>query len=134
MRAMLAAACAAVLGVAAAPATAQPIRVEPVHFAPGAESKTIRGRIVGREIVDYRVGAEAGQRLTVALETDNAANYFNVMAPGETETAFFIGSTEGLRFAGPAPLSGFHTVRVTPKAHRRAGAPPSSEQGTRPVA
>jgi hypothetical protein len=96
----------------AAPLAAQPIRVEPVIFAPGAESAAISGRIVGRETVDYRVGAEAGQRLSVTLETDNAANYFNVMAPGETEVAFFVGSAEGTAFSGPAPRSGFHTIRV----------------------
>ncbi len=106
---LVAAICAVLL---AAPLAAQPVRVEPVTFAPGAESAVMRGRIAGRETVDHRVGAEAGQRLSVTLETDNPSNHFNVLAPGETEAAFFTGSSEGRRFAGPAPLSGFYTIRV----------------------
>jgi hypothetical protein len=109
LRHLIAAALTAVL---AHPAIAEPIRVEPVVFAAGTESATIRGRITGRETVDYHVGAEAGQPLTVTLETDNRSNYFNVMAPGERDVAFFVGSSEGTRFAGRAPLSGFHTVRL----------------------
>ncbi len=58
------------------------------------------------------VGAAAGQRMTVTLTTDNTGNYFNLLAPGETEVAFFVGSTEGNRFEGNLAKSGDQTIRV----------------------
>lgn len=88
------------------------IRKERVQFRKGETGTTIKGRIKGREIVDYQLGARAGQRMTVELDTDNTGNYFNILAPGETDVAFFIGSNEGNRYAGDLPESGDYTIRV----------------------
>ena len=48
---------------------AQGIRKEPVRFAPGASSATIKGTIKGDQDVDYVLGAKAGQKLTVTLKS-----------------------------------------------------------------
>jgi hypothetical protein len=69
-------------------------RVQTVTFAKGETSKTLSGRIRGREYVDFLVAAGAGQRLAVTLKRGNAMNYFNIIAPGANE-AVFIGSTSG---------------------------------------
>jgi len=95
-----------------APARAGDIRTERVQFPKGATGTTIKGRIRGREIVDYKLRARAGQGMIVRLETDNPSNYFNVLAPGEAEVAFFVGSVKGNRFEGDLPKSGDYTIRV----------------------
>lgn len=82
-----------------------------VHFATGASSATIDGTISGYDAIDYVLGASAGQVMTVSMETDNTANYFNVIAPGE-DVAMFAGSTSGGEFEGTLPANGDYTVRV----------------------
>lgn len=106
---------AAALVITLAPALAlaqDAIREVRVHFPHGASSTTLAGTLKGREIIDYKLGAAAGQRMTVTLTTDNAGNYFNLLAPGETEVAFFIGSTEGNRFDSNLAKGGDQTIRV----------------------
>ena len=88
------------------------IRTERVQFARGAESAVVEGSITGYQTVDYRFGASAGQTMNVSLATDKGANYFNVLAPGETETPLFVGSSSGSRFEGVLPARGDYTVRV----------------------
>lgn len=73
---------------------------------------TIKSHISGRQFVDYIFPAGAGESLKVSLKTDNDSNYFNLLAPGETETAFFIGSSSGGSYEGAAPTSGDYTARV----------------------
>jgi len=88
------------------------IRVERVQFAPGTTSDVIEDSIRGYETVDYRLGAQAGQYMNVSMATDNGANYFNIMAPGETEVAFFNGSIVGNQYEGALPATGDYTIRV----------------------
>lgn len=88
------------------------IREVRVQFPRGASSTTLKGTIQGQEIIDYKLDARAGQRMTVTLTTDNASNSFNLLAPGETDVAFFVGSTEGNRFEGNLAKSGEQTIRV----------------------
>ena len=95
-----------------APWAADEIRSERVRFAPGATSAVVEGSITGYESVDYLLRISAGQSLNVSMATDNGANYFNVLPPGETEVAMFIGSTSGNQFEGVAPASGDYRVRV----------------------
>jgi hypothetical protein len=96
-----------------APAWAQDdIRVEDVHFHRGTSSAVINGSITGYDAVDYHLGAEAGQQMHVLLDTDNGANYFNVLPPGSTGEAIFIGSTEGNEWSGTLAESGTYTVRI----------------------
>lgn len=88
------------------------IRKVRVNFPRGADSTTIQGTLKGRQTIDYVLGAAAGQRMTVALTTDNAANSFNLIAPGAGDVAFFVGSTSGNRFDGELARSGDQTIRV----------------------
>jgi heat shock protein HslJ len=88
------------------------IRTERVQFAAGSTGTKLEGRITGYETVDYKLGAKAGQRMIVTMTTDNGANYFNLLAPGETEVAFFNGSMNENSFAGTLPESGDYTIRV----------------------
>ena len=79
------------------------IRTEQVHFKRGASSATINGKIKGYEVVDYVLEASKGQQMNVSMATDNGANYFNILAPGENEAAMFVGSTSGNQFEGGLP-------------------------------
>ena len=98
--------------LAAPAALAQDIRTEPVQFPRGAESATIEGSITGYEMVDYLLGAGAGQAMNVSMATDNGGNYFNILAPGETDAAMFIGSTSGNQSEGVLPECGDYKIRV----------------------
>jgi len=88
------------------------IRTEQLHFKPGASSATIKGKIKGHEGVDYVLEASKGQQMNVSMVTDNGANYFNILAPGENAVAMFVGSTSGNRFEGTLPKSGAYKIRV----------------------
>ena len=94
------------------PVQANDIRSERVQFPKGEIGTTIIGKLSGRETVDYKLRARAGQMMVVDIETDNPGNYFNVLAPGEQDVAFFVGSMSGNRYEGELPLSGDYTVRV----------------------
>ena len=69
--------------LAATTVKAADIRTEPVRFKPGANSAVVKDSINGYESVSYKVGAEAGQRMTVTLSPSNTQTYFNVYAPGQ---------------------------------------------------
>ncbi len=94
-------------------------REESVAIPKGRDSVALKGRIKGREFVDYLVRAGAGQTLAVALAKSNPQNYFNVSAPG-AEAAMFVGSLGG-EFSGVVPVDGEYIVRVylMPAAARR---------------
>jgi len=85
-------------------------RTERVSFTDG--HATVKGRIRGYGYVDYFFPAGAGESLSASLKTNSNSCYFNLLAPGETETAFFIGSIRGANYAGVAPTSGDYTARV----------------------
>jgi len=103
---------ATLLAASASAAPQDEIRVERVHFAKGASSAVVEGSITGYETVDYLLGARQGQHMNVSMATDNGANYFNILAPGETEVAMFNGSTGENQFEGVLPASGDYRVRV----------------------
>ena len=104
---------AALLALMVSPALARDdIRTEQVHFKPGASSATIKGKIKGYETVDYVLEAGKGQQMNVSMATDNGANYFNILAPGESAVAMFVGSTSGNQFEGTLPKSGAYKIRV----------------------
>ena len=112
MRTLLAAAAAMIL-VPSNPAGAQPAppRQERVAFAKGAPSATIKGQIKGDAYVDYVVRAAAGQTISVALKVSNRSNYFNVLPPGSTDVAMYVGQT-GEAYTGMLPTDGDYAVRV----------------------
>lgn len=88
------------------------IRVERVRFAHGASSAAVEGAITGDETVDYLLGARKGQTARIRMATHHGANYFNILAPGENEVAFFVGSTSGGEFEGVLPETGDYKIRV----------------------
>ena len=97
-----------VMGTAVADAG---IRQEKVQFAKGASSAVIKGQLKGDAMVDYVVRAAAGQTLSVELQKTNAQNYFNVMPPGSTGRAMFVGDS-GENYSGVLPTDGDYIVRV----------------------
>ena len=88
------------------------IREERVRFAKGATSATVEGTLRGDQTVDYVLGAAKGQTMNVSLATKHGATYFNILAPGEKDVAFFIGSTSGQQFEGVLPATGDYRIRV----------------------
>ena len=98
----------ALVGSAAADAG---IRQEEVQFAKGASSAVIKGQLKGDATIDYTVRAAAGQTLAVKLQKSNAQNYFNVLPPGSTGVAMFVGDT-GENYSGLLPTDGDYTIRV----------------------
>ena len=68
---------------------------EVVHFTAGSSEATVSGSITGRESLDYVLGAQAGQTMTVSLDvarTDgDGVIYFNILPPGSDGEAIFVG-------------------------------------------
>lgn len=88
-----------------------------VHFAAGASSTTVNGSVVGRDYVDYVIGARAGQTMTASLKVDgtngNGTVYFNVLPPGSDNEAIFIGSmSDDGRANVRLPQNGDYKIRV----------------------
>ncbi len=106
----------------AIPALAQDApRLERIEFASGASGASIKGRIKGYEVVRYLLGAQAGQRMTVALNTANTYTYFNVIQPSQPDgPALAISEQAGAndmvpelnRFDGVLPESGEYGIEV----------------------
>lgn len=94
------------------PAAAQ--QQEQVRFSRGANSAVINGVVRGRNYVDYLIGARAGQRLTVSMTSRNRSAYFNLIAPGQTGIAYYVGSNSYPvnRFDGLVPADGVGRIRV----------------------
>lgn len=91
---------------------ADTIRTVRVHFKKGTNSTVIEARIKGYEVVDYVLGARAGQNMNVSLATKHSATYFNILAPGQNEVAMFNGSVNQNQFEGTLPASGDYKIRV----------------------
>lgn len=106
---MLACVLTAANGLAVA---ADDIEFRAVHFAKGASAATVKGSLKGYKIVDYRLRAKAGQTMNVTLKTSNASNYFNVLPPGSSDVAIFVGSSGGNEWSGPLPEDGEYAIRV----------------------
>lgn len=83
-----------------------------VHFKPGASSATLSGTITGYDGKDYRVGARAGQAMSVLFEPKNPSCYFNVLPPGSNDVAIFIGSNSGNEFTAKLEQTGDYIIRV----------------------
>jgi hypothetical protein len=92
-------------------AEAQDVRREVVRFAPGANSATFSGEMAGYRMVDYAVGARAGQVMSVTIRSDDGQSAFNVTAPGARQ-ALFAGASSGPRFRRTLTVGGTYTIRV----------------------
>lgn len=95
-----------------APAWAETaIRSQAVQFKKGESGAMLKGSIKGEQIVDYKLRAGAGQKMTVTFKPSNPSAYFNVLPPG-TEAAIHIGSVAGNEFSGELPAAGEYRIRV----------------------
>ncbi len=95
----------------ALPAAAQ-IAERRVQFAAGASSATVEGQIAGDEAVDYLLNARAGQAANISMAASTGLASFNLIAPGERDVAFHVGSSAGNQFEGVLPESGDYRIRV----------------------
>ena len=106
-------ALAALLAIAFPAANAaDDIRTQRVNFAHGSNSAVVEGSITGYQTIDYVLGASKGQYMNVSMATRNTATYFNILAPGDSEVAFFNGSVSENQYEGTLPASGDYRIRV----------------------
>ena len=104
---------AALLSLTTAPAWADAdIQQKPLHFAKGQSGATVSGKVKGHQSIDHQLRANAGQTLTVDFKPGSSSAYFNLLPPGSTGDASFIGSSEGNHFSGALPTDGVYTIRV----------------------
>jgi len=104
----------AVLATLASPApssVAEQVRRVEVRFAAGAQSASYQESVRGYDTVEFRLAARAGQTMSVRLRSQNTSANFNVMAPG-SDTAIFMGMTQGSEFSGTLPATGTYVVQV----------------------
>ena len=90
-----------------------------IQFKKGASGAVVNGQIKGNEYVDYLIEARQGQAearqrqaANISLATRHPATYFNILAPGKTDEAFFNGSLSQNQFDGVLPGTGTYRVRV----------------------
>lgn len=95
----------------AAPALADDVRRETVHFAAGSSGSTIKAKLKGYQSVQYALGLTAGQKLNVQLDSSNSSLYFNVTAPG-AEAAMYNSSVNGNGTSVTIPSSGKYAIDV----------------------
>ncbi|WP_194768016.1 DNA breaking-rejoining protein [Tamlana sp. I1] len=88
------------------------IKTEQVHFEKGTTGTFIESSIKGEHIVDYKINVRKGQFMNVSMVTDNTANYFNIMEPGEEYVAIYNSSMDENMFEGELAKSGDYTIRV----------------------
>jgi len=101
-----------VLWLAMTPTWAAPnIKQQQVQFKKGESGATIKASLKGDQIIDYKLGAGAGQVMVVKFKPSNPSAYFNVMPPG-SDSAIFIGSTSGNEFSADLTTAGEYTIRV----------------------
>jgi len=97
------------------------VQSKPIRFAKGSSSATVHGTIKGRNYMDYKLIAKAGQTMTVKFKTSNFSSYFNVLPPESEDVAIFVGSMNGNEWSGLLDKDGSYTIRVylTRNAARR---------------
>ena len=98
----------------AAPATAQ--MAADVKFKAGNYGTMVSGTISGNEYFDYKLGANAGQKMFVELKVadtnGNGSAYFNILPPGSDGVAIYNGSINGNSTTIDLPTKGTYTIRV----------------------
>jgi subtilisin family serine protease len=92
-------------------------RSSQVQFKPGNYGTMVSGTITGREYIDYKLSAMTGQKMSVEIAVSrtngNGTVYFNILPPGSTGEAIYIGSQDSDRSAlVTLPATGTYTIRV----------------------
>jgi len=102
-------------------AAADGIESRPLKFAKGATSATVKGSIHGRQTIDYKLRARAGQTMSVSLKSGNPGLAFNVLPPGSKDVAIPDAISQQ-SWSGTLPADGEYTVRTyLPRAAARRG-------------
>jgi hypothetical protein len=88
-----------------------------VQFQPGNYGTMLSGTVKGREYYDYKLRAGKGQELfaelTVTGTNGNGSAFFNILPPGSSGTAVYVGSSDTDRSARiTLPADGVYTIRV----------------------
>lgn len=83
-----------------------------VKFPKGKTSTVIKGTLKADGTVDYIISAKAGQTLKVSLKAGSGRDYFNILAPGVDDEAFYNGSINGNTYIGKLEKDGDYKVRV----------------------
>lgn len=88
-----------------------------VQFPAGSDNAALSGTIVGREYMDYLLGARAGQTMAVALSIEgtngDGSAYFNILPPGSDGVAIFNSSSAPNNYGEVRlPETGDYTIRV----------------------
>lgn len=83
-----------------------------IRLNAGEKPTTVNGVVAGYAHVDYHVRAGAGQLLKVVLKGSNGANQFNLLPPGSSGEAMFIGGHADHSFSGYLPGDGTYVIRV----------------------
>ncbi|WP_372572566.1 hypothetical protein [Ruegeria jejuensis] len=87
-----------------------------MKFPAGNYGTMVNGTITGNEYFDYKLGANAGQKMFVQLQAvgtnGNGTVYFNILPPGSDGEALYIGSINGNSTTIDLPESGDYTIRV----------------------
>ena len=82
-----------------------------VHFKKGTNGATMKASVKGYDTVQYKLGAKAGQKMHVSIDSKHAN--FNVYAPGKGlgDQGLFMGEP-GIPYNGVLPQSGIYTIAV----------------------
>jgi hypothetical protein len=83
-----------------------------IAFGKGKTSASVSGKVTGGGDMDYTLRASAGQTMIVDMKASKGAAFFNVLPPGSTGEAIFVGSSDGNHFKGELPADGDYTIRV----------------------
>jgi hypothetical protein len=97
--------------VGGAAIAADGIESRTLQFAKGASSASVKGTIAGRQTIDYRLRAKAGQTMTVKLVSSHAGLAFNVLPPGSQDVAI-PEAIERQSWTGVLPAEGEYTIRT----------------------
>jgi len=99
-------------------AHAQAPKQMPLTFGPGQTSKTVQGKLVGRQMVDHLIKMKAGQTLSLNFSAKNLSAGYLIYAPN-TETAMATSDISGNQATRMMPIDG--PVRVRVFINRAAG-------------
>ena len=88
--------------------------IKHIQFAKGKSSASVSGKVKGNESIDYVIRAGAGQTMTVDFKAIKGAAFFNVLPPGSTGEALFVGSMDavGTSYKGVLPSDGDYIIRI----------------------
>lgn len=92
-------------------------RSSQVQFKTGNYGTMVSGSITGSEYIDYKLTANKGQKMFAELAVrdtnGNGTAYFNILPPGSTGEAIYIGHMNDAKSATVTlPTSGTYTIRV----------------------